>query len=481
MEQLPGADTIFLAMETATAPTHTGGLTVLDPSDARDFCFEHFREVVAERVASTPRFRWKLDEVALGLDRPYWIADPDFDVARHVHRIAVPAPGGMREVCELVGHLFAGPLHRDRPLWEIWWIEGLENGRAAMFAKIHHALMDGVSGAGLADLLCDLEPDAAPRAAPRNVPAPQAPSDLRKALGALTHLFERPAMLARLGGMGVREAFLQLRSSADPASPSFFAVPRVSFNAPIGPRRGLACATVPLDDVKAVKKDFGVTVNDVLLALVGSALRHWLEERDELPDESLVALVPVSTRSDGDLTLGNQVTNVSVRWATDEPEPVERLLQVHRNAVHAKARVAASSLNPLEALGETFAPLGAGLMMRAWVASSQLVAPLCNAVVSTVRGTPVPLYTGGARIECIYPMSLLLPGQGLNVTAVSYMDHVDFGFTYDPDLVPEAWRIAEGIPGALAELKGPRSEAAQVEVHPGTKARRTRPKEVSAA
>lgn len=199
----------------------------------------------------------------------------------------------------------------------------------------------------------------------------------------------------------------------------------------------------------------------MLLAVVGSALREWLADQGELPDESLVALVPVSTRGDGDLGLGNQVTNMSVLWATDEPDPVERLLAIHRNAQHAKARVEESSFNPIEAVGDVLTPAAAGLMLRAWSAAADWVPPLGNTVVSTVRGTPVPLYTAGARIECMYPMSILFPGQGLNVTAVSYMDRVDIGFTIDPDLVPDAWQLAERIPHALAELAGETPEEAR--------------------
>lgn len=452
MRQLAGSDTVFLSFETPDNPAHTAGLTVLDPTDAPEFGFERFREVVAERIRLAPRFSWKLQTVPFDLDRPYWVADPEFDVDRHVHRIAVPAPGGMRELADLAGHLYARTLHRDRPLWEIWFIEGVENGRHAMFAKIHHALMDGVSGAGLGELLCDLERNPAPRQPEEHVPAPEAPGLLSMAGRGLRHLAARPFELGRLATRAGRELALQIGSASEPGSPSLLSVPRTIFNHAVGPRRGFACSSLSIERVKAVKKHFGVTVNDVILAVVGSALRQWLLDRDALPARSLVALVPVSTRADGDLALGNQVTNVSILWATDEPDPVERLEQVHRNALNAKRRVARSTFNPLQAVGDTFTPAAAGLMLRAWLSVADVAPVLGNAVVSTVRGTPVPLYTAGARIECMYPMSILLPGQGVNVTALSYMDRIDIGFTVDPDQVPDAWSMAEAAPSALDEL-----------------------------
>jgi len=462
MRQLAGSDAVFLAFETPDNPAHTAGLTVLDPTDAPGFGFERFRDVVAERIRLAPRFSWKLREVPFGLDRPYWVGDPGFDVDRHLHRIAVPAPGGMRELADLAAHLYTRTLHRDRPLWEIWFIEGVEHGRYAMFAKIHHALMDGVSGAGLGELLCDLEPDPAPRLPAAETPAPEAPGLLSLARRGLLHLAERPFELGRLATRAAQELALQIGSSSEPGSPPLLNVPRTIFNHAVGPRRGFSCSSLPIEGVKAVKKRFDVTVNDVILAVVGSALRQWLLDHDALPDESLVALVPVSTRADGDLALGNQVTNVSVLWATDEPDPVERLMKVHRNALNAKRRVARSTFNPLQAVGDTFTPAAAGLMLRAWLAVADVAPLLGNAILSTVRGTPVPLYTAGARIECMYPMSILLPGQGVNVTALSYMDRVDIGFTVDPDLIPDAWSMAAAVPRALDQLweaAGRRAEA----------------------
>lgn len=456
MEQLPGGDAVFLAMETPNAPGHVGGLTVLDPSESPDFSFERVRDVIGERIALEPRFTRKLREVAFGLDRPYLVDDPDFDVTKHVRRIAVPAPGGMRELADLAGYLHARPLDRDRPLWELWIIEGVENGRVAMFLKSHHCLMDGQSGAGLAELLCDLEPN--PSGGPILPPKPakleeQEISDLQIALRAARSVATTPIRMAQFSARLLRQtAAMALSSMNEPDAPPMpNAVPRVSFNQEVGPRRGFACTSVSLSDVKAVKKHFDVTVNDVVLALTGSALRRYLQDRDELPETSLVAMIAVSTRTDADGDVGNQITTVPVAWATHLEDPVERLLQIHRNANKSKELVAKYDADMMAGMGDAMPP---GLLNFYLRNAGSMVASMVpgNVVVSNVRGTPVPLYIAGAKIECMYPMSLLAPGQGLNITVVSYMDNVDVGFTVDPDLVPDAWALADAIDEALREL-----------------------------
>jgi len=455
MEQLPGSDAIFLAMETPKAPGHVGGLTILDPSESEDFSFERVREVIGERIQLEPRFTRKLLELPLGLDRPYLVDDPDFDVTKHVHRIAVPAPGGMRELAELAGFLHARPLERDRALWELWLIEGVENGRVAMFMKSHHCLMDGQSGAGLGELLCDLEPN--PARGPVAAPPPTAPheelSELQLALRTAQNVASTPARFARFAGKLARQtAAMAYSAFSDPEAPPLpNAVPRVSFNGDVGPRRGFACTSVPLEEVKAIKKHFDVTVNDVVLAVTGSALRRYLRDRGELPEKSLVAMIAVSTRDDSDAGVGNQVTTVPVNWATDLENPAKRLLQIHRNAEKSKELVASYDADMMAGMGEALPPGLLNLYLRN---AGEMAAGMMpgNVVVSNVRGTPVPLYTAGAKIECMYPMSLLAPGQGLNVTAVSYRGNVDIGFTVDPDLVPDAWSLADAVEEAHREL-----------------------------
>jgi len=461
MEQLPGADSAFLSIETAEAPAHVGGVTVLDPTAGSGFSFEKLVRTVDERSRLEPRLTQKLRELPLGIDRPYLVDDPDFDVRNHLHRVAVPSPGGLRELAELVSYLHARPLHRDRPLWELWLIEGVEDGKCAMFMKSHHCLMDGAAGAGMGELLCDFEPDPAPGQLPpaamlranEEPAAEKSYSDLAIALRAVGHLAESPSRMLGFGTAVVRQmaGLLQL-TGQEGAPPLPFSMPATPFNGNVGPRRAFSAASVSLEDVKAVKQHFDVTVNDVVLAITGAAVRDYLIERDALPDQSLVAAIAVSKRVEGDSEMTNQITMVPCLWATDEPDPVERLKQIHRNAEVSKGLYVTHDADLVAGLGGAFPPGLTNLFMRTLapsVAPSMLPA---NVVVSNVRGTPVPLYVAGARIETMYPLSLLASGQGLNATAVSYQGNVDVGFIADPDLVDDVWALADAVPRALEEL-----------------------------
>ena len=454
MEQLPGSDVLFLAIETDTVYAHVGGLTILDPSDAPRFGYERLIEIADERLRQVPRFTKKLRRVPFDLDRPYLVDDPDFEVERHIHRIAVPAPGGLRELAEVVGPLYSRHLDRSRSLWEMWFIEGLSHGRVALLLKTHHAIMDGTAGAGLATLFFDLEPNPPPRPAPPSAldsHAPREPGALWLATRGVQSLIGTPFRLARFGFQLARRARVMLPYLLEPEMPSVTNVPRVSFNAPLGPERDFAWVTVPLAAVKEIKKHFGVKVNDVLLALTGSSVRRYLEARGELPEKPLVAAVPVSTRSEDDDSFGNQISATSISFATDVSDPVERLLQIHRSATKAKEMEKAMRTEEVSALGDSAPPGLINLAFRA-LAGAGLAAPM-NVAVSNVAGPPMPLYIGGARVEHIYPMSLLLPKSGLNVTVFSHAGRIDFGFTVDPHLIPDPWQLADAIPRALAELR----------------------------
>lgn len=452
MRQLSPLDAVFVSLETPETPAHMGGLTILDPSTWPEFGFEHLKETVGSRLRLCPRFGWKLQEVPLGLDLPYWVEDERFDLDDHVRRIAVPAPGGMSELTELAGYIYSRPLDRTRPLWEIWLIEGLEDGRLAMLMKTHHCLMDGVSGAGLAELLCDLQPepaerpllptDAMDRVGPAGSWREMARNGIRNGLGRPVHLARH---LRRFGA----SALESLRSPDTLPLPH--RTPRASFNGIPGSRRTLACAEVSFERVRALKKHFDVTLNDVVLAITGGAVRRHLEREGELPDRSLVALVPMSTREEGDLTVGNQISECAVSWATDVRDPGERLLRIHASASRAKQSARSTGANLMRACGEALPP---GLFRLMYQGARHTDVPLPgNAVVSNVRGTPVPLYVAGARVEAMYPMSVLAPTQGLNFTVVSYCGRLFFGLTADPDLVAAPWQLAGEIDAALCGLE----------------------------
>lgn len=460
VHQLPDADAVFLSTETDVAWGHIGGLSILDAGEVPGFGYEHLVEHIGRRLELVPRFTWKLREVPLGLDRPYWVEDPDFDLRNHIHRIAVPSPGGMQELGKLCGHLFAHALDRSRPLWEIWVIEGIDKGsRFGMFMKTHHCLMDGQAGASLAEVLTDLAPDAT---APPIIPdamqeaAPRPPSLFEMTARGLRNAAERPARATGHTLRALRSVGRSLVPGAadEFAPPAWSEVPKLPFNAAVGQRRDFCVATVELDELLQIKKHFDVKLNDVVLEIVGGAMRRWLREKGELPEKPVVALCPVSLRSEGDDSLCNQITNMSVALATDQGDPAERLRRIAKNAQRAKQEVEAGSFDVLAALSESLAPGAVSALLQAGQASVDSIPLPGNFVVSNVRGTPVPLYTAGARIESMFPMSVLQAGQGLNVTVVSYCGWMNFGFTVDPDLVPDVDALKGHVHAALEELQG---------------------------
>lgn len=461
MTQMNPLDGVFLSMETPETPTHIGGLAILDTSAQPSFDFDHFRDFVAERIALCPRFSWRVSEVPFGLDLPYWVSDEALDFNEHVRRAALPAPGGTRELADFAGHLFAMPLDRTRPLWEMYLIEGLQGGRVALLWKVHHCLMDGVSGAGLMELLFDLSPDPAPR---QSIPvANEVGSDNHPAQDVAA---SAPPSWDQLLGRTVRNAvtrnaklgenLLKLASAAigngDDAEPSQ-QVPRVSFNGTVGARRSVAWSSVPISHLKLIKDQLGVTMNDVILGITGGSVRSYLASRGELPETSLKAVVPVSTRKAGDKSIGNQIRDIAVDWATDLEDPVERILRIHKDTTRAKKEVAEGGVNLIEGLAESLPPAATRLLVRAAAAFADRVPLPGNAVVSNVRMPGVPFYIAGAKIVATIPISVLAPTQGLNITALSYCDEIYFGFTTDPRLVPDPWALAEGTSKSLIELQ----------------------------
>ena len=458
MKRLGGTDALFLSLETPSWHQHVGGLSIIDPQD-RNILFDEFVIKVKDRLPYAPKFTWKLKETPLGLDRPMWVDDDEFDVRRHVRRIGLPSPGGARELGEVVGTLMSTQLDRRWPLWEMWFIEGIAGGKVAIFLKYHHCLLDGVAGASLATVLLDIEPDAtvplAPLPTPEESKAGPDPGDLELLARTLLAQPSRPLHLARyltgLAGKGLA-AINSLRS--DQENRAILRAPVTPFNAPIGPRRELAFASVSMHDVHALKLQHDVKVNDVVLALTAGALRRYLQKHDKLPDAPLVTAVPVSTRPEGDRSLDNQISNMFVSLATDVADPVERLQAVKRSTQSAKAMRNAIGAREIQSIGEVASPLILGTAIRTIYRTSLMSRiPLrVNTVVSNVPGPNIPLYMCGGKVVAVFPSSVILEGMGLNVTVFSYLDRVDFGIHVDPDLVPDVWVLANEVPAALTEL-----------------------------
>ena len=459
--QLSDGDAIFLSMETPSSGGHVGAIMILDPGTAEGgFDYERLVEHIASRLALVPRFTWKLKEVPLDLDRPYWVEAPEFQVRDHVIRTAVPSPGTREQVNALAARLHAQPMDRSRPLWEMWCIEGLEHGKVALYMKTHHCLVDGAGGAGLAEVIADLSanPDAppvVPEAFQEETPAE--PGTLQIVRQALKNDSQRRSKIVSHLGRGVRE-ILRNRSNKD-AEGAIEEVPVLPFNGTIGRRRVFATATIDLERVRDLKKHFDVKLNDVVLALSSSAVRRWLRDNDALPEKPAVAMCPVSTRGD-EQGLGNQITNMSVSLATDLEDPVDRLNAIHKSSALAKAAVEDGGFDVLAAVGECISPALANLFVRSAALAPTAAIP-GNFVVSNVRSAPMPLYLAGARIETTLPLSILQTGMGMNVTVISYCDKIDIGIIADPELVPDPQTIADSFENALEELEA----AAQGVIH----------------
>lgn len=458
MQRLSGTDALFLAGETPAWHQHVAGLSIIDPSGVPDFSFDAVVRSIGDRLPLIPKLTWKLREVPLGLHRAVWIADPNFDVRRHVRRIGVTAPGGPRETAEVVGQILSTQLDRRYPLWEIWYLDGLVNGRVGFLMKYHHCLLDGVAGSGMAALLFDFEKSPPKQQMPR-LPEPVAePSDACFFLQSLVSSATAPLRVAqygaRLARRGIDAVGYALSQRPKPDVSAMVQAPRTSFNRSIGERRAMAFTSVALADLKALREHYDVKVNDIALALCSGALRIYLDDRGELPARTLTAGVPVSTRVEGDASLNNQISYMVVPLATDINDPTDRLRAIHRHTCAAKEMSAALRVHPVGSIGQTAPPWVLAAAMRLAYESHLLsyVPGMMNTIVSNVPGPTFPLYLAGARLTGIFSASVILEGMGVNMTIFSFGDRVDFGIHVDPDLVPKPWDLAAAISDALFEL-----------------------------
>jgi diacylglycerol O-acyltransferase len=457
MRQLSGMDAGFLYGETPEWHMHAGALIVVEPPGPEWSAVEALKDVFRARIDALGPFKHRLAEAPLRLAPPVWLDTPRIDLDLHIHRVALAAPGDEHELGRLVGDLLEAKLDRRQPLWEIYVIEGLADGRVALLIKIHHSLVDGVRGAALYEVLFDLAPDAERPAEDWPAENEKAPSLGWMAWHTARSLATMPVRFARLGADLVVGAGRALRFTRGAESSGLllpFRAPGTPLNQPLTPRRTFAFSSVPLADMKAVKREFGVTVNDVALAMVGGALREYLQARDELPDRPLVAQIPVGVHRGSGPAEGNFVAATGATLGTDIEDPVERLLAIHESTCAAKGLQSALGddliAHALRTVPPALLSAAVGLYRRSGL--ERVLPPVFTAIVSNVPGPTVPLYTAGARLVASYAIGPLLMGSGLNVTFVSYLDRVDFGVVACPDVVDDPWAIAEALPAALADL-----------------------------
>jgi diacylglycerol O-acyltransferase / wax synthase len=482
VRQLTSLDAQFLALEDRHNYGHVGGLTILESTavSGEPFTAQRVSDLLATRLHLLPPFRWRLAEVPLGIDHPYWIDDPEFDLEYHVRELALPDPGDDRQLAEQVARIHSRPLDRTRPLWELYVIHNVAGGRVGMFTKIHHSAIDGMSGAEILSVVLDLEPEG------RVIPPPEVDGRPARVPGGL-ELFGRglanlprqplrtlrglPPMVANLDtlpGVGaipgtamvarVSRRIARLIPGVEPGEvlemPRNMA-PRTVFNGPVSGHRRVSFATIPLDEVKAVKNRFGVTVNDVVVAIAAGAVRRWLLDHAELPDRPLTAMIPLSVRTPEQFgTYGNRISMMGVPVPTDEPDPLVRLRRTHEVLRSAKERHRGVPASILQDITQSIPPAVFARASRTvlGLVSRGPVAPVWNLCISNVPGVPMPLYCAGTRVLSEYPISAIADGMGLNITALSYQGQMDFGIVADREQMPDAWPLVDNLRHELATL-----------------------------
>ena len=511
VRKLSALDSAFLFMETTECPMHVGSMTVVRLPDGytSDF-YEDLKRIFESRMHLAKSLTYKLAPTPFEIDRPSWVEDEDFNIVRHVMRAAVPAPGDRLTLQRLAGWLHAKPLNRARPLWEVYVFDGLPNNEAAIYSKVHHSLIDGGAGAALTEILYDITP--IPRKT--SAPPPQADGaagkrqdvrDLASSMvSAYTELVTAPfrkggpsgdaLTLPRTGGNDLGSVLMDaaihgvewpmrvaaamptvldafgkmLENALKPGALEAFAAlsaPSTPLNVSVSSERSFASVSLPLGRVKAVAAAAGGKVNDVVLALSSAILRRYLCEIDALPNKSMTAFVPISAREAGDAELKNQVFGMVTTLATNEPSVRERLERIIAGATASKAMA-----NPFRALAPHLAeiptfgtPILFQLMMllSSRMKTADRMPPQVNIVISNVVFSKRPFYIAGAELMHVYPMSIAVHGQGLNITVHGYRDNLDFGLIGASNVLPHIEHLGAMLPAALAELEEAYSIAPQ--------------------
>ena len=451
MERMDGVDAGFLYMETPAMHMHTVKVAILERPGGFDF--KAFTHEVVSRLDNLPPFRKRVLMDPLHLNHPLWITDQEIDPERHIFRVAVPTPGDMPELERVIGQIVSLPLDRSVPLWELHVCEGLEGGKVAVVAKLHHAMADG----NAANNLLANATASAPHSRPTKFdPTPSQVKLIGRALvDATKQALLLPALLVRTFSSLL--GLVRLRRSSDVSPPRpILDTPRTVFNGRLASRRNFATVALSLDDIKAAKTAHGVTLNDVVLGIVSGALRRWLIERDELPRKSLTAGVPVGVDPPGQppRLSGNRVSNMFTTLATDISDPHERLRTISR--VTDAAKLQQRTLGPNILIDWTQftppAPFAAVMKLYSSIGAASWHPAPFNVVVSNVAGPREELFLADSRLVDLFSVGPILEGIGLNVTAWSYQNRMNFTLLSCPDLIPDLAPLIAEFDPALREL-----------------------------
>lgn len=438
---------------------HVAMTAIFDPSTMPGgYRFEKIKDFIEGRLHLVPPFRRRVVEVPFRLHHPIWVEDPHFDIDHHIRRIGAPSPGGHRELAEVAAHIASTPLDRTRPLWELHVVEGLADGNIGVVTKMHHCAVDGVSGAELMVNLFDVDPAGRDLEPPEPREPEPVPSDVELVTYALASRARQQLSLLPLVGSTLRTVSTLVSRHRNPhavvgAVP--LTAPPTPWNRAITSHRRMSFTRVSLADVKRIKNHVGCTVNDVVLGLMGGALRRYLDAHGVLPDAPLVAVCPVSVRGDEETgQTNNKVSAMFTSLATDVADPIERLHVIHDVTKGAKEDHNVVGAHLLQDWAEHAAPTTFALAARLYSGMnlSDRHRPIHNVVISNVPGPSFPLYYAGAKLEYTLPMGPVMEGAGLNITVLSYMDHVDIGFMACRDLVPDVWDLVDHVEAAMAEM-----------------------------
>jgi WS/DGAT/MGAT family acyltransferase len=456
MHKLGITDASFLYMESPSNPMNIGSVQLLDVPQ-RDGFFNELKLYLADRVRAIPFMCKRLKSTPFTLDQPVWVADPTFSIDNHVTRVVLGAPGTWLQLEAMVARLHETPLPRDKPLWAFYYIEGLESGQVAWFCKYHHACIDGMAGQAIIDVLFSRDPAIDPPVAPP-VPAEPEPGALDLVFDAAKSLIDQSfGWTSRLDGQ--RKAIGRLLGRVMKGENGLGALygdaPRTPFNCAISPYRTWSAASLPLQEMKAVARAKGATLNDAVMAVCAAGLRRYLLRNGALPATALRCGVPVSLRAPGDTSMSNQVTMLVASLATDVADPVERMLAIKASMQVGKGVVAdTGALQP----GDLHVPGLPAMMSTAslWAERLRLadfMAPMVNVVISNVRGPARTMYLHGAAMRSHFPVSIPAHSIALNLTVQTYVDRVDLGVTACLEAVPDVGALRDDIVAGWLELR----------------------------
>ena len=460
MQPLSGLDSSFLFLEDPHQPMHVGSVLVFEGS----MNFDAFRETMASRVHLVPRLRQRLVMVPFGIGKPYWVEDPAFNLDMHLQHVALPGAGNWKELRRLAARIFSTPLDRTRPLWEMTFVEGLDEipqvppGSVAVINKIHHAAIDGVSGADMMGILLDVtkEPRKFSPPPPRTVPP--IPNEIEVLAHTAQKIMRKPSELKRVAGE-IRDALksaARVQEKGVEAPPVPMSAPATPFNHTITGQRIWNTALLELDRVKAIRKVNGCTLNDVVLAICSGALRRYLDEKGQLPDKSLIAMVPVSTRGDDEHgKMGNKVSAMMLDIATNVADPVERLDVIKEHTQGGKAFEQAGATRAFVDLWE-FIPFGLATRMTQLYSRfrvAEMHNPIFNCVITNVPGPQMDMYMAGHKLLATMGMAPLVDGMGLLITVLSYNGVLSISPTSSPSVMPDMDDFTRFLREAANELE----------------------------